>query len=147
MSQFYLQSSGVTPPPPTTPITFTNIGGLTMNGLNSANVALGGTLLTGFGYNGVSGATAAVSNNGYIFTAGGTLTLPAAPASSDKISIITIATGVVIQASPGQIIRIAAQNSSSGGTATNTQVGDTLELIFGSGTWFEQNSNGGWNLA
>lgn len=139
--------SSASGPPPTTPITFTNVGGLVLNGLNTTTVSLGGTLLLGFPYDSVSGPTTAVSNNGYVFGSAQTLTLPASPNASDKVSIIADTTGVVIQANVGQTLRIAGQSSSLAGTATNTIVGDTLELIFGLGVWFSQNGSGGWNLA
>jgi hypothetical protein len=138
---------GSSGPPPTTPITFTNVGGLVLNGANTTTVPLGGTLTLGFPYDGVVGPTTAISNNGYVFVSSQTLTLPAAPNASDKISIITDVLGVVIKANAGQVIRISGQTSSTAGTATNTKVGDTLELIYGDGIWISQNANGGWNLA
>jgi hypothetical protein len=133
-------------------LTFTNVGGLTLNGANTSTVSIGGTLLVGFGYVSTFSSGTSSPNNGYIVTAGSIITLPpdASANQSDKVSLIVDTAGqLVIQASPGQTIRIAGQSSSVGGTATNTKIGDSVELIYLklSELWISQNANGTWLLA
>lgn len=90
------------------------------------------------------------SNNGYFVTAAVTETLPASPSQGDVVKIICADAGpVVITANTGQTINLGASSSSSGGTATNTDLGDALDLVYRSSTttWFALNAVGSWTLA
>lgn len=133
-------------------LSFTNVGGLTVDGLNTVSKPLGSTLQIGFGYIQTSTSGTASPNNGFIITAASTVTLPpdAVANQSDKVSfIVDTASAFVIQASPGQTIRLAGKSSTVGGTLTNTSIGDSIELIYLklSLLWIAQNANAGWNLA
>jgi hypothetical protein len=134
-------------------ITFSNAGGLQLNGGNSSTVALGGTLTVGYPYGLTVSSGILKANQGYIVTVGGTtLTMPidATSNQSDSISVIVdVAGGVTLQASPGQTIRIAGISSTVGGTAINTELGDSVELkyIKTNLTWISQNANGNWLMA
>lgn len=69
--------------------------------------------------------------NGYFATAAAVYTLPAGTIDGQIIEIIdNIGGGVVVTASGGQTIRIQNTVSSAGGTATSTQFGDALRLVF-----------------
>lgn len=86
---------------------------------------------------------------GYFITAALTSTLPTSPVQGDTISFAVDTSGTfVIQASPGQSIRIGANISTVAGTATNSSIGDSITLVYRAsdttwisvtapqGTWF-----------
>jgi hypothetical protein len=96
---------------------------------------------------------AAASNNGYFCTAPLTVTLPAAPAQGDTISIAidyatTPGNAVIVQANTGQTIRTSNMDTSTGGTATNSAQGDALSLVYraASDEWFSLSTEGSWFL-
>ena len=92
----------------------------------------------------------AVVNNGYFCTAALTVTLPAAPAQGEVITLgIETAGAVVIQAVGAQIIRLGSTASSAAGTATSTAIGSSIELVYraASTTWFSISTEGSWTLA
>jgi hypothetical protein len=90
-------------------------------------------------------------NNGYFATGAGAYTLPLGASTGDVVEIIdNIGGGVVVTASGAETIRIQNTNSSAGGTATSTQFGDALRLIYrGSiGEWqCYPGAGGNWLLA
>lgn len=95
----------------------------------------------------------AVENNGYFCTAPLTVTLPATPAQGDVVNIAidfttTPGNAVIVQANAGQTIRTANQDSTVGGTATNTAQGDALSLVYRtvSNEWFSLSTEGSWFL-
>ncbi len=94
-------------------------------------------------------AATLVRDNGYFATAAGTYTLPAAPAQGEVVVICCDTTGAVaVTANLGQVIRIGAAVSASGGTATSTARGDCLTLRYrASGQVFiAESSMGTWLL-
>lgn len=91
-----------------------------------------------------------VINNGYYTTATLTATLPASPVQGSVVRIIVIGNPITtIQASGTQQIHIGNSNSSSGGTATNTLKGDSIELFYRatSNIWWAASTVGSWTLA
>lgn len=94
---------------------------------------------------------ALVNNTGYFVTAAAVVTLPAGVANGDVVEIVdTVGGGVVVTASGADIIQIQNVASSAGGTATSTQKGDSLRLIFrlADVTWYCVPGAGGtWILA
>ncbi len=90
------------------------------------------------------------SENGYFASAALTMTLPASPAQGDTVSIVADTSGsIVIQAAAGQSIRLAGVISTVAGTATNSSIGDSMQLVYRAAdlTWFSLSSNGSWLLA
>ena len=97
-----------------------------------------------------STSTTALSNRGYFATAALTLTLPASPSQSDIISIASDTAGiVVVQANTGQQIRLGQQISSTAGSATNSLIGDSLNLTYraSDSLWMSISDSGNWALA
>jgi len=71
------------------------------------------------------------SFNGYFATAAAAYTLPVGAVDGEIVEIIdNIGGGVVVTAQGAQVIRIQNVISSAGGTATSTQFGDALRLIY-----------------
>lgn len=122
---------------------------LTSNGssaLPSWQAAAGGS----FPFTDESSSFAAASNNGYFIASAATATLPASPSQGDRIAIVVDTSGsIIVQANTGQYIRRGTALSSSGGTFTNAQQGDTLDLYYRSAdaTWIDLGSNGAWTPA
>jgi hypothetical protein len=97
-----------------------------------------------------TGATTLVSDNGYFANAAGTYTLPATPNQGELIIIACDTAGAVVVDAPGtQLIRIGASQTSAGGTATSTSIGDSLTLRYRASntTWFAVSSMGTWITA
>lgn len=94
----------------------------------------------------------ASSDNGYFITAALTVTLPASPVQGDQIDIVADVAGVgsvIVLANTGQFIRVGAGISSSAGNASNTSIGDTLQLVYraASTTWVNVGApQGSWIL-
>ena len=139
-------SSSATPPDN---IQFLSGGGLTIVA-NPANNTITFTAATGgFTWSDQAASFAAVAENGYFITAAATATLPASPVEGATISFIVDTTSnLTIQANTGQHIRIATKLSASGGTAVNTQQGDSVTLVYrlADTTWISLNGNGGFNV-
>ncbi len=131
----------------TSPGTAGNV--LTSDGINWTSAA-GGAAGGGGAINDIAISTAASANTTYNATAALTLTLPASPTQSDTIQIICSHAGpIVVQANTGQTIKLGANNSTSAGTATNTQIGDvlTMRYLSASTTWRVVSSIGNWSMA
>ena len=97
-----------------------------------------------------SSSFTAVVNNGYFCTAALTVTLPSSPSQSDTVVIaVDTASTVIIQAPTGTLMRIGNRLSSSGGTFTNSSIGDSVEFVYrvADTTWFSIASTGSWNPA
>lgn len=78
-----------------------------------------------------SAGGALVNHTGYFATAAAVYTLPAGAVNGDSVEIADFAGGgVVVTAQGGDLIRISNTDSSVNGTATSTQIGDALRLIF-----------------
>lgn len=91
----------------------------------------------------------AVITNGYFVTAAATATLPASPSQGNTIQIVAdTASAIVVQANTGQFIRVSNVISSSAGTATSTERGDSLILVYRASdtTWISTATNGNWLL-
>ena len=89
-------------------------------------------------------------DTGYFITAAVTETLPASPVQGDTVKIICDnAAPIVITANTGQAITIGMSSTSIAGTATSTDLGDTLELFFRAATneWKTLSVIGSWSLA
>lgn len=96
-----------------------------------------------------SGVFNATKGRGYIITGASTITLPAAPATGDTVSIVCdTASSVVVTASAGQVISIQNVISNYAGTATNSARGDSLVLVYNSGdtSWIALRKGGTWTL-
>lgn len=105
---------------------------------------------TGISWVDFAGGPLAIST-GYNATAAGVYTLPAGTTNGETIEIIDyIGGGVVVTAQGGDLIRVGNTDSSVNGTATSTQMGDALRLIFRAvgQTWTSAPSAAGvWILA
>lgn len=95
----------------------------------------------------------AVSNNGYFIE--GTLgaTLPASPLQGDIVAFQVTTAGSLtsfnVQANSSQFINIGNSTSSSTGSASNTQNGDAIYLVYrtSDSTWYSTvGTTGNWNL-
>jgi hypothetical protein len=131
-------------------ITINTAGSITGGG----TVNLGGSItITGgagvFPWSDKAVSFNAVSNNGYFITAALTSTLPSTPAEGDTIDfIVDTASNLTIQANTGQKIRLARTISAAAGIAVNTQIGDSISLVYrvADTTWLSLSANGGWNI-
>ncbi len=90
-------------------------------------------------------------NKGYFCTAALIVTLPVSPVEGDEVDIAVDSSGaVIIQASAGQTIRLAALTTSGpAGTATSTAIGSSLQLVFrlANKEWFSISTEGSWILS
>jgi len=72
-----------------------------------------------------------VVDNGYFATAAGTYPLPATALQGELIVIVCETAGAVVVDAPAlNFIRIGTLITSSGGTVTSTQIGDSLTLRY-----------------
>jgi hypothetical protein len=78
-----------------------------------------------------------------------TITLPAAPLNGESYTFINIdADGLLIQAQGSQVIRLGASVSTAAGSATATDVGARLDLVYiGQGFAWVGLASGTWTLA
>ena len=104
----------------------------------------------GLSWSDTSGSVGALINNGYFITGVTTSTLPAGAGEQDAVAyVVDTATLLTITANSGQKIRIGTTISASGGTAVNTQQGDSIILKYraSSSTWYALGSPvGSWNV-
>lgn len=110
------------------------------------------TINAAFAWNDVSGAFSPLAENGYFITGTATGTLPASPTQGNTIKFFVDHASqlLTIQAAGSQIIRMANQVSSAGGTAVSTLQGDSCELVYRSAnTCWEAvcGFSGVWNLS
>jgi len=96
----------------------------------------------------------AAAANGYFITATSVAaTLPASPSQGATISFGVAFTGsasLAITANTGQVIQLGSSASSSGGTMTNTALGDSCVLVYHTAdtTWYcIGGPQGNWTLA
>jgi len=127
-------------------------------GKSGAFIETSGTIVTVSSplYADASAPALLVKNTGSFCVTDGTYTLPASAGMNDGdlIEIIVISPtpggGVILQASGVQVIHIASESSTPGGTASNANPGDSLSLRFRvtDGSWWAMSSiNGTWVLA
>lgn len=147
MSQFYVNSSSVNPPPPPSNVATLYIEdtGTATPAENNLNV-IGGTGITtagsgstitinvkngGFTWIETSTNLAIPAQTGVFCTAALTITLP--PALATGITVIIYAdtaSTVTIQAASGQMIQFGNQTSISTGSITSTAQGNIVELVY-----------------
>lgn len=78
-----------------------------------------------------SAGGALVNLTGYFATAAAVYTLPAGVMNGDMVEIVDfVGGGVVVTAQGGDAIRISNTTSSVNGTATTTQIGDAVRLVY-----------------
>lgn len=97
-----------------------------------------------------AGPVAASVDTGYMIIGAATVSLPSGTITGQTIYfVIDTAGSCVITAAGGQFIRLGADVSGSGGTATNSGIGDAITLVYShnSSTWIADNSvGGGWSI-
>ena len=103
-------------------------------------------------YADAGGSATSTLNSGSFVTGAFTLTLPvsAGLADGDLFEYVaTSASAIIIQAVGSQKIRVGSLISSAAGTATSTQIGDSLSLRFraSDGFFYATSSMGTWVLA
>lgn len=104
------------------------------NGVNSINIAATGGALT---WSTITASTlAAAINNGYVLNHASTacvVTLPATAAEGSVIAFQGLAGsgGFTITANTGQTIQFGNTSTSSGGSFSSTNAGDTLWIVCG----------------
>lgn len=90
-----------------------------------------------------------VNQGNFVTGAGVTLTMPGAPVQGDvcKFKATSIST-FVIQANGAQTLQVANQTSIAAGTATSTQIGDSIEFTFfaAGNVWIANSIIGIWNV-
>lgn len=88
-------------------------------------------------------------DSGYFDVGPNTYTLPAAPTQGEQFRMFSINSPTVLQANVGQTIQIGNATSSLAGTATGTDTGDCLVLIFyaAGSRWCAESVVGNWILA
>lgn len=140
--------SSVGPPAAATLTAGSNIS--IVNGPNTITISASGGGGGGLTWQNIGSSGAVSVDNGYFSTAAVTLTLPASPSDGDSLGFIaSTADTLIIQANTGQVIQVNASASSSAGTATNTAIGDSLNLVYQSSTskWFSFSTGGNWTTA
>ena len=119
--------------------------GITTTGNGSNTITIDGVAWTDRAV-----STVIAGDVGTFATAAITMTLQAGTSQGETANFVaTTAAVLVVQAGIGQKIRIGNQVSSSGGTATSTDVGDALNLTFqvATLTWQANSVIGNWTLA
>lgn len=122
-------------------------GGVTVSGNSSDHTLTISVSGSGFSWSDKSTSFTAVAENGYYASAALTATLPAIASQGDGVIIACDTTGaVIVQASAGQSIRIGNTISSVAGFITNTQKGDSLNLVYraADSVWFSLATEGSW---
>lgn len=96
-------------------------------------------------YSDESGSTSVVSDSGSFATNAVTLTLPASPNDGERVELIATNGVLTVQAAGTQVIHIAGDSSSAGGTLTGTATGDSISLIYQASTddWWSLGSPAG----
>ena len=125
-----------------------NVSGL--NGITTINGGAGILQISNLQWFDRAAPVTVAANTGNFFTAAITLTLPAAPTQGSVCKFTCEnAPPCVIQANAGQIISIGFTSSAVAGSATSTNNGDALELVFRSAAneWIATASIGSWTLA
>lgn len=132
------------------PATVTSVSG--RSGATASNVATAVTVFAPLYADMAAGGTFA-KNSGSFCTTAGTYTLPASAGLQDgdlvAISCLVAApSAIVIQAVGAQKIFNGNVSSTAAGTATSSDIGDTLFLRFraSDGFWYNTSSIGNWIL-
>lgn len=100
-----------------------------------------------------SATSPAASDSRTLYTNEGTssqvgFTLPGAVAGLEYTFVVQDADGIQITAASGDTIRVGASVSTSGGTATSSTIGDSLQIVALNTTeWFATSVVGSWTLA
>lgn len=99
--------------------------------------------------NAAAPVTVAADSGTFDVVGGIAITLPAAPAQGEECRIFSGFAGTIVTANAGQQIQIGNTLSSVGGTATGTDSGDSVVLVFFAALsrWCSIATNGNWTLA
>ena|SRR5579872_5331495 len=125
-------------------------GAVTVVGVPASNTLTISVSGTGLTWTDEAISFSAAASNGYFCTAALTATLPASPSQGDTIAINTVtSSNVVIQANTGQTIVLGLTSSTTAGTCTSSDTGNSIELVYRStgSTWRTLNEVGTWILA
>ena len=118
------------------------------NGANSITIA---AVAGGITWNSEATNFNALAQNGYFVTATCTGTLPSAPNTGDTIIFYVTNTADVltIQNNTGQTVRLGTAASSTAGTCTSNNQGDSITLTYFStgSVWMARAVQGTWSLA
>lgn len=118
------------------------------NGANSITIA---AVAGGITWNSEATNFNALAQNGYFVTATCTGTLPSAPKTGDTIIFYVTNTADVltIQNNTGQIVQLGTAASSTAGTCTSNNQGDSITLTYFStgSVWMARAVQGTWSLA
>jgi len=124
-------------------------GGIGIATSGSGNTLTINSVNGGFAWSEVSGVFSSVGNHGYFITNTASTTLPASPSEGTTIKFSVDTTNfLTITANTGQIIRLNATATVSGGTVANVAQGSSIELVYKStgSVWMAVSTNGNWTL-
>lgn len=126
-------------------------GVITIQGGAGVTTSAAGSVLTvsSVEWNDVAAPTLATVDTGYFDFGPTTITLPAAPAQGEQVRILSVNAPTVVQADVAHTISIGNVTSSPGGTATGSDTGDCLVLIYSAtaGRWLAESVIGNFTLA
>jgi hypothetical protein len=125
-------------------------GVITIKGGAGVTTSAGGSILTvsSVEWQDVAAPTLAVVDTGYMDFGPTTITLPAAPAQGEQVRILSVNAPTVVQADVAHTITIGNVTSSAGGTATGSDTGDCLVLVYvaSASRWSAESVIGNWTL-
>lgn len=125
-------------------------GVITIQGGAGVTTSAGGSVVTvsSVEWQDIAAPTLATVDTGYFDFGPTTLTLPAAPAQGEQVRILSVNAPSVVQADVAHTITIGNVTSSPGGTATGSDTGDCLVLVYvaSASRWSAESVIGNWTL-